>query len=384
MIVRSLFWLAVLLAVLSGARSASAQSVEVSPATFKIVREVPRTAAQFQYTINYADCQDTFKTSSPTYIQINPVLKNFDRRKSSLEVWVAASQDCTKDDQRKITGNCRMVAQVSPQTTGQQIIVKPADVVEAVRDPNGTTTDLRDAGTPASCESDISASVKFYIMLIQGGQVQGSSATWDKSEIDISPPSPGNGLQVNPGDEALFPTWDASDATDLQGFLVFCEKISCDAMTPPDSSAGAAGAAGASGTFGPTCLDTTGVLQPGIRLTSDQSQRYRCADAPGRFAASADVYSVEGQPIVNDDCYAVALSAVDLVLNESTLSDVMCATPQEVTTFFEGYKDAGGKGGGGICGIAPGRVPSRILFFATLFGGVLLLARRSRSLGGRK
>lgn len=383
MVVRSLFWLSVLLAVLSSAQPASAQSVEVSPATFKFVREVPRTAAQFQFTINYADCRDSFKENLPTYIQINPVLKGFDRRKSSLEVWVAASQDCTKDDQRKITGNCRMVAQVSPQTTGQQIIVNPADVVEAVRNPNGTTTDLRGEGNLDSCEANISASVKFYIMLIEGGQVQGKSATWDKSEIDISPPSPGTGLEVNPGDKALFPTWDASDATDLQGFLVFCERISCSSMAAPPTD-GTAGAAGASGAFGSACLDQSGVLQPGLRLTPEQSQRYRCADAPGRFAASADVYSVEGQPIVNNDCYAVGLSAVDLVLNESVLSDVMCATPREVTTFFEGYKGAGGKGGGGFCGVAPGQVPSRILLASAAFGAFLLLLRRTRLLGGRK
>lgn len=386
-ILRSLVRLSVLCALLLVAPPSHAQSVEVSPATFKILREVPRSAAQFQYTLNYSDCMGSFNEASPTVIQIKPVLKGFDRRKSSLEVWVAASQDCTKEDQRKVTGSCGMVATVSPQATGQEIRIRPADVIEALRNPNSSDTDFRDAATPETCESDITSAVRFYIMLLEGGQVQGSSATWDKSEVDISPPSPATGLKVNPGDKALFPTWDASDAVDLQGFRVFCERISCDVMMPDPMAgmAGAPGAAGApSGSFGPSCLDTTGVLQPRKRLTAQESERYRCAYAQGRFAASAQVFEAEGEPIENDACYAIALSGLDLVLNESVLSDVMCATPKEVTTFFEGYREAGGKGGGGLCGIARERSPAHIFSLTLLLGGALFVARRARQLGGRK
>ncbi len=385
-ILRSLVRLSVLCALLLVALPSHAQSVEVSPATFKILREVPRSAAQFQFTLNYTDCMGSFNDSSPTVIQIKPVLKGFDRRKSSLEVWVAASQDCTKEDQRKATGSCGMVATVSPQATGQELRVSPADVIEALRNPNGTDTDFRGKGTPETCEAGISSALRFYIMLIEGGQVQGKGAIWDKSEVDINPPNPATGLKVNPGDKALFPTWDASDAVDLQGFRVFCERISCDAMIPdaPVGMAGAPGAAGASGAFGPTCLDTTGALQPGRRLSVEESNRYRCAYAQGRFAASAEVLEAEGTPVENDACYAIALSGVDLVLNESVLSDVMCATPKEVTTFFEGYRDSGGKGGGGLCGIARERSSAHVFSLTVLLGGALFAARRARLVGGRK
>lgn len=43
------------------------------------------------------------------------------------------------------------------------------------------------------------------------------------------------------------------------------------------------------------------------------------------------------------------MAAVDAVGNRGTLSDVRCATPQEVTDFYEAYKAAGGQGGGGYC-----------------------------------
>jgi len=59
-ILRSLVRLSVLCALLLVALPSHAQSVEVSPATFKILREVPRSAAQFQYTLNYSDCMGSF------------------------------------------------------------------------------------------------------------------------------------------------------------------------------------------------------------------------------------------------------------------------------------------------------------------------------------
>lgn len=75
--------------------------------------------------------------------------------------------------------------------------------------------------------------------------------------------------------------------------------------------------------------------------------------------------------------YAVAVAGVDRVGNSGPLSSVACGSPQPVDDFFELYRRAGGKGGGGFCAI--GADPSRAGLAAL---GVALLAfalRRRRS-----
>jgi hypothetical protein len=60
------------------------------------------------------------------------------------------------------------------------------------------------------------------------------------------------------------------------------------------------------------------------------------------------------------------------------LSSTRCATPVEVTDFFEAYKDAGGKGGGGFfCSVGQGRTPSGACL------GLLLVATAAQVLRRR-
>ena len=50
---------------------------------------------------------------------------------------------------------------------------------------------------------------------------------------------------------------------------------------------------------------------------------------------------------------AIAVAGVDRVGNSGPLSPIACGTPQPVTTFFEAYREAGGRGGGGFCSCGP-------------------------------
>lgn len=53
--------------------------------------------------------------------------------------------------------------------------------------------------------------------------------------------------------------------------------------------------------------------------------------------------------LTNYQPYAVAVAAYDKFGNSGQLSAVSCATPREITDFYQAYKDAGGQGGGGYC-----------------------------------
>lgn len=57
-------------------------------------------------------------------------------------------------------------------------------------------------------------------------------------------------------------------------------------------------------------------------------------------------------PILENNVpYAVAVTAVDQYGNESEFSELRCNTPEQVDTFFERYRDEGGKAGGGFCSL---------------------------------
>jgi hypothetical protein len=97
--------------------------------------------------------------------------------------------------------------------------------------------------------------------------------------------------------------------------------------------------------------------------------KYQCATIDSAFADSG-----EARSLLNGTTYAVAVAAVDTAGNSGPLSAVACGTPQEVDDFFELYRRAGGKGGGGFCSIS--RVHDFSLLGLLALAGLLLGARR--------
>jgi hypothetical protein len=98
---------------------------------------------------------------------------------------------------------------------------------------------------------------------------------------------------------------------------------------------------------------------------------------PGAFlcgSTSGATSSMETKRLENGVNYTVALAARDNFKNRGKLSDTTCNTPQLVTDFFESYREAGGKGGGGFCSIHAG--PSSTLAGALAVAALALVARR--------
>lgn len=129
----------------------------------------------------------------------------------------------------------------------------------------------------------------------------------------------------------------------------------------------------------PNCT-TNSVLQPGVSpVLPTPLDHYMCGSVNGIAATTGKVSG-----LINRVRYVFSVAAVDHVGNIGVFAaNNACATPVEVTDFFELYKAAGGKGGGGICSISNvgGRTRTGIL----LAGGVLALAFAARrSLRRRK
>jgi hypothetical protein len=83
--------------------------------------------------------------------------------------------------------------------------------------------------------------------------------------------------------------------------------------------------------------------------------------------------------------YAVAIAPYDKVGNVGKLSTLDCATPEDVNDFFDLYREAGGKAGGGFCSVdGPGSAAPRGVFAAAaaavsgLMLGIRRLVRRRR------
>ncbi|HVW30044.1 MAG TPA: hypothetical protein VHC69_32005 [Polyangiaceae bacterium] len=155
-------------------------------------------------------------------------------------------------------------------------------------------------------------------------------------------------------------------------------------------TAGVAGVAGTAGTGGlvgsgttttPTILpscSSSSVLQAGVSpLTPNDLSSYECGSVNGYNANSGTVNN-----LVNGVPYVFSVAAVDQVGNIGELSQNACATPVEVTDFFELYRAAGGKAGGGICSMSFGRNSTGE--GGLLVGGALALALALRRRTSRR
>ena len=155
--------------------------------------------------------------------------------------------------------------------------------------------------------------------------------------------------------------------------------ISSGGIAGAVSAGGSAGTSTGSGGTPTSSCNASSVLLPGLDPTYPNSLgSYICGSVSGIGISTSG--TVEN--LANDVQYAVAMSAVDQIGNVGVLSGQACGTPANVTDFFELYRAAGGKGGGGLCALSrvPGRAAAGVVTAAGLlaFAGALRRARRRR------
>jgi hypothetical protein len=145
---------------------------------------------------------------------------------------------------------------------------------------------------------------------------------------------------------------------------------------------GTTGVTDTGGTAGTTSVGTscssTSIIQPGVDpVYPTPLDAYECGSVSGNIANRGTATN-----LVNNVNYVVAVSAVDLVGNASPLSSTACGTPVEVTDFYELYRQAGGKAGGGICSLSRIPNPGSRTFVAAL--GVLAVIGVGRRVRRRR
>ncbi|HSC88077.1 MAG TPA: hypothetical protein VLC09_12430 [Polyangiaceae bacterium] len=368
-----------------------------------IVQRVPeRTSGQYPYWLNRKDCldddlslpevsegdpkdpNDPYGGRRRAQIQITPTLRGFNTT-MNLEVWVSVGANCTDQaERREATGRCWRVFSQAPTQSGQTITIRPKQVI-AEKPATGAAADFWD--TPETCNKGTDRrNITFYVMLIKGGttgDVVGTSATWEKTNIDIATAPPPTLDEVAAGDMRLFPGWSVATGNDLedtQGFRFYCEAVGADGGGqvggPGGATGGGLGGEGGQSSGAVGCPSQPALLQQGMVI--DEVKAQRCGYVTGRSARSGQaVYFMDENdqpttPLENGTTYAIGVTTNDLVFNESRLSGLLCGTPREVTSFFEGYRGAGGVGGGGFCGYAPSRANAGWFAAIALAGGWLV------------
>ncbi len=370
----------VLLCALSESDEAQAQSITFSSQSVRMRRAVERKSDEDPQSINRKDCIDddptdvdydvVEKTGLRTWLQMTVNLENIGNNKNiRIEVWASQGADCTDNQQRSTTGSCHLAARVKNVSTAGKTataIVRPRVVISKKSIDDVTVTDPANYPDVDICNSELDAAYSFYVILFNGDTIL-DSLLWTDTRIDLEAPAPPEDFSAFPGDNNIFLEWtipSTEEQTDSDGFVYYCVP----AGTVVAAAAGGAGGAGG-GSGSSDC--TQNVLVAGSFPPIDDT--YRCGSSRGRTARKG-----QASDVTNGETYAVAISSLDIRANPGLLSTVECVTPQEVTTFWERYQAAGGRGGGGVCSIRSGISSSWMLslFFIT---GLLVLLRRART-----
>lgn len=421
--VRGLAALAAIAAFFGTVRTASAQLAGVRPfaAGAAPARISPlRPAGKLRYWVNRQECIDddvlTFAVAlEGQFNQYN------------LEVW-AGGADCSPVQARTgSTPSCWKVGAASPDVNFQiNVPVRARDIVAHNTPDKPLPVANREGIKPGTVKDCIDTSttapqniiLDFMLVTASTNQAQTGHQMY-ATGYDIWGPAPPANVAAAAGETRLHLSWTKSTSSDTLLYDFFCDPppgVLADAgLTPlsvfpplpglnlfaPDSGilgsggsggfggfggtggfAGDAGIGGTTGTptdaaapppvTGPTCTAGS-ALTPG-KLPDETLNQFRCGSVNGLAATSG---TVEG--LINDVPYTVAVVAVDQVYNGGVISGQACATPIEVTDFFELYRQAGGTGGGGICSI--GRPLHRAPAPGAVLGGIAaawLLRRRGR------
>jgi hypothetical protein len=207
--------------------------------------------------------------------------------------------------------------------------------------------------------------INVYFMLVDSANaIVGTYVTWPALYKLLAPPPPDN-VSADIGENMLpikFKYSTASSDTSINGYNLYCDpapgtEAAADAGVLPDDA----------GPLPiPPCIGST-VLIAG--------ERPNPANLCGNAGKSSSGGTATG--LVNGVAYNVAVATTDSYGNTGVLSNTTCEVPQPVTGFFEGYRNAGGRGGGGFCSFSPRREPLPLLAVAGLATYLILRRRRA-------
>jgi hypothetical protein len=309
--------------------------------------------------INRRNCDDNEQITFQLAVSGNPGTSY------RLGAWTGSGCE-TETNRAGTNATCRRVgadvpyqADSSPLTLGVQDIVAAVNLTSAATADGGTGEGGASSGgdDPGVCDGSAQAvafTLHFLLANTSGQSPSGFTFPKWEAEFDLDGPAAPRAVTAGIGENTLVISWSPADDTarqDTDGYYFFCD---------PPAGTGIPAVDGGTPTCGTPAL--------------------AAENACGR-ALGGSVTSGQTSTLVNGVRYSVAVAAQDLFKNYGELSDSTCATPEPVTGFFEAYRDAGGKGGGGFCSIGTGR-SSAFAGFGAL--ALLGLAWRRRSARARK
>lgn len=100
----------------------------------------------------------------------------------------------------------------------------------------------------------------------------------------------------------------------------------------------------------------------------------------GRVSGKLNGSGYTNGSLANGRSYAVALGVRDAYGNLGQLSAYLCAEPRPIETFFEAYRDQGGKAGGGFCNLGLHSSHTTLPLAAGLLGLSAWLRRKNRKI----
>jgi hypothetical protein len=173
------------------------------------------------------------------------------------DLWVwAGITSCENDDTRSenLGGRCRDLGRLDNERNAE---LRVRDILLPAL-PSGSTPD-------EVCTALSKGSVSVFLMLMDGPTRTVSSAKVDFN-FDFEGPSAPEIDRVGIGEEQLFVRWDASGASDIDGYYVFCEAVAPEGSAP--ASGGASSTGGATATSGASAGGASAAGGAGTGATS--------------------------------------------------------------------------------------------------------------------
>lgn len=284
----------------------------------------------------------------------------------NLEVWAGSNCETIENRDSNVDG-CWLVFEDANPSTGN-IDIRVQDVIAGKVDRSSYTA--LGSGTDAACDkgdgSAETANLHFFLINSSDGVAATGTSTSGQPlqvDFDLLGPEPPTGIKAGVGEESLVVKFDAlDDENDTEGdiskYYVYCDE--------------AGSGVGGAGTDNPSGCSSS-VLIPG-EAPPDAN---RCGDTT---RTSEQVQTDDD--LENGTLYVVGIAAVDKFGNPGELSEIACATPEPINGFFEQYRAAGGKGGGGFCSLS--RTDTARSLWLTAAGLATALFVRRRVKGGRR
>jgi hypothetical protein len=256
-----------------------------------------------------------------------------------VEVW--SGSDCATQTNRNENNQCVQV--YTGQAVSKDVDVAVKDILQKVgNSAYGIGTGNDDTCDEAAISTAGTGRVLWFMVIDPASTTTPLAQVQWKFTYDLSPPKPPQNVVAGPGEESIVATFEASGDTDVNKYRIYCAE------------------------------DEGGCTSSVLTADMDVSAEAReCGSTNAALATQ-----ITGTGLMNGVSYAVALASEDKLGNVGKLSPLSCAVPQEVTGFYEAYRAAGGKAGGGFCTFAPARHGAGALFGLALAGLALLRRRR--------